>query len=98
MEPQRRSYPIQITVNGRNIVEVVIDPHYETKHSGSIDDRLILDLVKVLDGKFYRAEMAKGGFQYFVADPLEVQGATYRLVWLLEDDKIYIGVVNAFRR
>ena len=77
---------------------MVIDPHYESKHSGSIDDQLILDLVKVLDGKFYRAEMDKGGFQYFVADPLEFRCATYRLVWLLEDDKLYIGVVNAFRR
>lgn len=98
MEPKRRSYPIQITVNGRLIVEVIIDPHYEAKHSGSIDDRLILDLVSVLDGKFYRAEMTKAGFQYFVADPLEFRGVTYRLVWLLEDDKLYIGVVNAFRR
>lgn len=98
MEPRRRSYPIQVTINGRSIAEVVIDPHYETKHSGSINDQLILDLVRLLDGKFYRPEMVKGGFQYFVADPLDFQGASYRLVWLLEDERLYVGVVNAFRR
>jgi hypothetical protein len=29
---ERRSYPLLLTVNGRRLNEVVIDPHYETKH------------------------------------------------------------------
>ncbi len=95
---ERRSYPTQLTINGRKIIEVVIDPHYETKHASSIDDDLILELVKLLDGKFYKPEAAKDGFQYFVADPLEYEDANYRLVWLLEDEKLYVGIVNAFRR
>lgn len=95
---KRRSYPIKIEVNGRKIHEVVIDPHYEIKHSDSVNDDLILELVKLLDGKFYEAADAKGKFQYFVADPLDHQGVNYRLVWLLEDEKLYVGVVNAFRR
>jgi hypothetical protein len=98
VEQSRRSYPISIQVNGRSIVEVVIDSHYEIKHSGSIDDELILKLVNTLNGKFYKPEMEKGDFQYFVADPLEYLGTRYRLVWLLENEKLYIGVVNTFRR
>ncbi len=94
----RRSYPVEITVNGRNIGEVIIDPHYENKHSDSVNDDLVLDLVKLLDGKFYEPTAARDGFQYFVADPLELEGNRYRLVWLLEDEKLYVGVVNAFRR
>lgn len=95
---KRRSYPIEITVNGRRIHELVIDPHYELKHSSSINDDLILELVKLLDGKFYKPEVIKDGFQYFMADPLKYRGLNYRLVWLLEDEKLYVGVVNAFRR
>ena len=66
----RRSYPIQISVNGRKIDEIVIDAHYEVKHSESINDDLVIDLVKLLDGKFYEPTATKEGFQYFVADPL----------------------------
>lgn len=94
----RRSYPIKMTVNGRNIGEVVIDPHYEEKHSGTVNDDLILELVLLLNGKFYKPESQKSGFQYFVADPLVLRGLKYRLVWLLQDKKVYVGIVNAFRR
>ncbi|MGK5084762.1 hypothetical protein WDW37_15820 [Bdellovibrionota bacterium FG-1] len=94
----RRSYPIRITVNGREIDEVVIDPHYEVNHAESINDDLILELVRLLAEKFYEATAEKDGFEYFVVDPLEYGGFNYRLVWLLEDEKLYVGVVNAFRR
>ena len=87
-----------MTVNGRSIDEVVIDPHYEQKHSKLMDDDLILELVGLLDGKFYEPQDQRSGFQYFVADPLELRGSKYRLVWLLQDEKLYVGVVNAFRR
>jgi hypothetical protein len=95
---KRRCYPIWITVNGLPIEQVVIDPHYELKHAESIDDDLILELVSLLDGKFYEAAMAKDGFQYFVADLLNHARKSYRLVWLLEDGMLYVGIVNAFRR
>jgi hypothetical protein len=94
----RRSYPIQIVVNGKSINEVIIDSHYEQKHSETINDDLILELVRLLDGKFYKPQAQKSGFQYFVADPLLLRGLKYRLVWLLQDEKVYVGVVNAFRR
>lgn len=29
---------------------------------------------------------------------IDLNGKLYKLVWLLEDDQIYIGVVNAHRR
>jgi hypothetical protein len=39
---ERRSYPIELTVNGRKIIEIEIDPHYEVSHADSINDDLIL--------------------------------------------------------
>jgi hypothetical protein len=37
-------------------------------------------------------------FFYFSTDKIELNGKFYKLVWLLEEDQIYIGVVNAYRR
>ncbi len=98
MMDEKRTYPISITVNGRSIHKVVIDPHYEAKHKESMSDQIILELVGLLDGKTFLPEDEDDGFQYFKTEPLILRGLSYRLVWLLEVDEIYIGVVNAFRR
>jgi len=84
--------------NGRAITKVVIDPHYELKHSGSVNDAVILDLVRMLAGASFEPESEIGGFQYFVTDNLVLNEKRYRLIWLLEERKLYIGVVNAHRR
>ena len=95
---ERRDYKISITVNSRAVTRVVIDPHYELKHGDSVDDEVILSLVQLLDGKTFTPEAEKDGFQYFKTDPLIMNEVSYRLIWLLEKDEIYIGVINAFRR
>ena len=95
---ERRDYKISITVNSRAVARVIIDPHYELKHGDSVDDEVILSLVQMLDGKTFAPEAENDGFQYFKTDPLTLNGVNYRLIWLLEENEIYIGVVNAFRR
>jgi hypothetical protein len=95
---ERRDYKIFITVNSKTINRVIIDPHFEIKHGESVDDEIILSLVLMLDGKSFEPEAEKDGFQYFKTDPLDLNGVNYRLIWLLEENEIYIGVVNAFRR
>ncbi len=52
----RREYKIHIAVNTILVNRVVIDPHYEQKHSESINDKLILNLIKVLDGRIFEAD------------------------------------------
>jgi len=94
----RREYAISITVNGCMITKVIIDPHFEEKHAESVSDEIILALVKTLDGQEYEADTENPPFSYFVTDKIMYQGKLYKLIWLLEDHDIYIGVVNAYRR
>jgi hypothetical protein len=93
----RREYDIEpILINGRSINKIVIDPHYEEKHADDIDDKLIIELVKKLDGRFELPEEKDDKFSFFVT-LLGLNSRQYRLVWLLEDGSIYIGIINAYR-
>ena len=93
----RRSYSVTLTVNGRPITEVVIDPHYEEKHP-DISDELILELVKKLDGNEYVPQEREDDWEFFMLDQLEHEGKRYRLVWCMKDQALFIGVIKAFRR
>lgn len=96
---KRREYPIFLTINGRKITKVVIDPHYEVRHKDSITDEIILELVRTLEGaEELPKDVDENGFEYYVKDHIELDGKTYKLVWLLHDHEIFIGIVNAYRR
>lgn len=94
----RRSFKIDIIVNNKRVKHVVIDPHYELKHSDSISDSLIVELVNLLDGGDFTPEAVTKGFEYYTTENLVLKGKQYRLIWLLEKDQLYIGVINAYRR
>jgi hypothetical protein len=94
---ERRSYPLVIKINGRQIEEVVIDPHYEEKHP-DINDSLILDLVGKLNGLEFQPEERDGDWEFFMLDRLEHEGRAYRLVWCLRDHHLFVGIINCFRR
>ncbi len=47
-------------------------------------------------GAFELPETKSGVYSYF-ATLIGLESKQYRLIWLLEDGAIYIGVVNAFR-
>ncbi|MCK5882668.1 MAG: hypothetical protein KAG61_03185 [Bacteriovoracaceae bacterium] len=93
----RREYKVKLTVNKKSISKVIIDDHYEENHSESIDDDIILKLVKDLDNRLFEPIDNKTPFKYFLTDSL-LNDKPYRLIWLLEEDNIYIGVINAYRR
>jgi hypothetical protein len=94
---QRPEYPLKITINGRNLNRVVIDQHYRLKHGQSINDEIILDLVKTLDGKKLPPEKILGEYEYFTAEPVYRLEKPYRVVLVLCLTDDYLGVVNAFR-
>ncbi len=94
---ERRSYPLQVIINGRHFEEVIIDPHYATKHP-EINDSLILALVGKLNGREFQPEDRDEDWEFFMLDRVEHEGKMYRLVWCTRDSAIFIGVINCFRR
>jgi hypothetical protein len=95
----RRNYQLRLIINGKLINQVTIDSHYEAKHSKSINDYLILELIKGLNGRTYAAEsISSEGWEIYVNDPLFLGEKPYRLVWCLHPDEDSVGVINAFRR
>jgi len=97
MMSERTRYPMNLVVNGCQIDEVVIDPHYKEKHP-DISDALIIDLVKGLDGKEFQVQERDGEWEFFMLDRIEYKGKLYRLIWCLRDSCLFLGVVNCFRR
>ncbi len=93
----RSEYPLHLTINGRQLERVVIDQHYRLKHSDSMNDEIILDLVRTLDGKMLPSDRISGEFEYFTVEPVFSEEKPHRviLVLCLSDD--YLGVINAFR-
>jgi hypothetical protein len=94
-----RRYGLTVQVNGIWFHEVWIDPHFEEKHGGSINDELILRLVRLLDGVRLEPEKRdeRSGFAFF-ATPVELDGKAYKLIWVIPPEQSYLGVRNAFRR
>jgi len=95
---ERRRYKVRLVINDQKVNEVIIDPHYEKRHKSSIDDQIILELVNMLDGGEFPRSDSDDQFEYFVTDEMNLKGKLYKLIWLLEKDKLYIGVINAYRR
>ena len=94
MNDNRREYPLVLTFNKRCFTRVIIDPHYEEKHS-DITDQLILELVQQLNGSEIDPQDETDGFKYF-AHEMPWQSKLYRIViTYCEED--FLGVINVFR-
>lgn len=93
----RLEYPLQLVLNGRALVRIIIDQHYKEKHSESINDELIIDLVKTLDGESFPVESRKGEFEFFKVEPVIWDNKPYRVVLVLSIQDDFVGVINAFR-
>jgi hypothetical protein len=80
---KQRDYTIQsIIVNSIKVSHVIIDDHYKEKHGDYMSDSLILNLVKLLDGRKEAPDDVFGGYSYF-ATLVELDEKQYRLVWRL---------------
>ncbi|TVQ80280.1 MAG: hypothetical protein EA369_03035 [Bradymonadales bacterium] len=86
-------------MNGFRFERCIVDPHYEVKHDESINDFLILELLRSLDGRTLEADAVDSdGYEYYVVDPVFFDRRMYRLILLLSKEKDFIGIVNCFRR
>jgi hypothetical protein len=99
LKSMQREYMLRLTVNSRKLSRVLIDSHYEIKHSGSINDAIVLELVKKLNGgTFEHDKVTKAGWEIYSNDPWYLDGKPYRIIWCLHPGETYLGVINVFRR
>ena len=95
----QRRYDMVLMINGRKLDAVVIDGHYQLKHANSMNDELIMGMVKALDGQTYLHEFVTiAGWEIYTLDPLVFNGKMYRLVWCIHAKETHVGIINAFRR
>lgn len=92
----RNVYRMTLMFNECLLLKVVIDQHYKESHPEMSDD-LILELVKELNGLKLDFEERRGDFFYFKREPLYLRDKPYRLVFVIQLGKDYLGVINAFR-
>ena len=97
MMSDRSEYPIEIRLNERKLTRIIIDQHYKEKHSETMNDRLIIVLVKTLDGESFPVETKKGEFEFFTVEPVEWKKKPYRVILMLCVSDDFVGVINAFR-
>lgn len=84
----------RILVNEVLIKRVVVDDHVE-KHK-DITDEMILKLVTSLNGVIQAYEDSKPPYKYFVT-LIEYKKKKYKMVWLLEEEQSYIGIITIHR-
>ena len=95
----RRRYDFSIFVNSRAYSGVVIDPHYQIRHFKSMNDHLILKLMKEISGRNYLPTgVSQEGWEIYVNDPVMFENKLYRVIWCSHTSEDYLGVINAFRR
>lgn len=96
LNSMRREYKIApMLVNGRPIEKVVIDPHVD-KHRDHINDEIILEVVSHLNGGDFSPVSEEDGFSYF-ANVIKHSERWYKIVWLLEEQSVYLGVITIFK-
>jgi hypothetical protein len=91
-----REYQIEpLLINGNMIQNLKISDHID-KHSDHIDDPLVIQIIRDLNGQDFIPCDNDGKFNYF-ASIIEFDGSTYKLIWLLEEGLLYIGVITCFK-
>jgi hypothetical protein len=94
---ERRIYAARLTVNGQRIDEIIIDSHYRVKHA-DINDLIILELCKELDGKIFEPSHQDKDWEFYMLDRIEYDHKFYRLIWCMQTHSLFIGIINCFRR
>lgn len=93
---KRHSYTISLEFDSVEIDEVIIDQHYRLKHP-DVNDRIILNLIKAIQGLNYNKKSVEDPYVYYLFQPVFYNQRPYRLILLTEKNCSYLGVINAFR-
>jgi hypothetical protein len=95
----RRVYPFQGVINGRQLTEIHIDPHWEEDHADYMSDELIYKLAwqLVQVEEWFVVEERKENWEYFSFDRLFQAWKAYKIVFCLQDGASFLGVRTCHR-
>lgn len=86
----------KLTINGHVFKKAIIDSHVYNKHGEHVVWETIQLLISQLEDQYWIAEARDDDYQYFVSY-LILTPYRYRLVWLTQTNKDFIGVITCFR-
>ena len=61
----RRVYPLELMINGRELNQLIIDPHYKIKHGDYMNDKIIYNFALGLNNRKVIIEDRKKPYEYF---------------------------------
>jgi hypothetical protein len=93
----RNTYYLRLNINKRKFNKVIIDQHYREKHSETICDELILQVVRSLNNGLFNSEVNDEEYEYFKVEPVFYKRSPYRIIFLLFIHEATLGVINCFR-
>jgi len=64
-QESRRVYPTKLVINNRKLDQLIIDPHYESKHGSYLTDEIIYNFALELNRKKVIIEDRKEPYEYF---------------------------------
>ncbi len=94
---KRTEYPLNLNINKKRITKIIIDQHYKEKHDDHMSDKIILDVLREIDGSVFDIIAEDEEYQYFKVEPVYVLNTPYRLIFLLFIREDSLGVINCFR-
>lgn len=83
---EKKTYALNLEVNGYYFPKVEISQHYKKKHS-DITDELILELLKLfVDKRTFQPDKLTA--DYFVLEKIFHHGKKYKLIWQVKNKKL----------
>lgn len=95
----RRVYQIpKLVIRGRKIEVLIIDPHFEKRHSYMTDEKIYYLVKKYLPYNEPKSAKKEGLWECLVWEPLVYENKVHRLIACFHEKEVdFLGIVHCYR-